>query len=158
MTQKKPKVTPRANDRHPIDQGRTPVVGDLLILVKIVCDSIKVGLAAHSANQNQLGGPPKRVSTIRGVRAIGLADPMRARRSLGLRVPGRFKDFTRVSDLIGCIPSKRDFVTRLPTKYRAAFEELVDPFQPMHGSPIPRRLSPTSFIATHGAARRRQAT
>lgn len=115
------------------------------------------GVAVHMVNADQLGGPPKRVSTIRGIRVISLADLVRVKLSLGLAEPGRFKDLAHVLDLIGRVPLNKDFAAKLPTRLRAAFKELVDQVHKERGCPAPKLLAPKPFIARHGAPRRRRA-
>lgn len=92
-------------------------------------------VAIHMVGDDSLGGPPKRVSTIEGVRVIGLADLIRGKLTVGLSADRRAKDIADVLELIRIIPLKKDFAGRLPTKLRAPFKRLVDD---VHG---PRRTT-----------------
>ena len=115
------------------------------------------GVPVHMVSQDQLGGPPRRVSTIRGVRVVSLADLVRIKLTLGRTEPSGYKDLAHVVDLIGRVPLKRDFAAQLPTRLRAAFKELVDQVHREAGRPNPNLLAPRPFIARHGAPRRRRA-
>lgn len=107
------------------------------------------GVPVHMVKEDSLGGPPKRVSTIRGVRVLSLADLIRAKLTVGLDAPRRAKDIAHVIDLIQRIPLKKDFAAKLPTKLRAPFKRLVDD---VHG---PRRTSTgyASLLRIHGSRR-----
>lgn len=83
-------------------------------------------VAIHMDGDDSLGGPPKRVSTIDGVRVIGLADLVRGKLTVGLESIRRSKDITHVIDLIERVPLKRDFAAKLPTHLRKPFKLLVD--------------------------------
>lgn len=87
----------------------------------------------HMVADDSLGGPPKRVSTIRGVKVIGLADLIRGKLTVGLENINRAKDVADVIELIRAIPLKKDFAAKLPKALRAPFKELVEQ---VHG---PRR-------------------
>jgi hypothetical protein len=93
------------------------------------------GVAIHMVKDDSLGGPPKRISTIDGVKVIGLADLIRGKLTVGLEVVKRRKDILDVLELIRIIPLKKDFAAKLPKHLRSAFKELVDD---VHG---PRRTS-----------------
>lgn len=99
------------------------------------------GVAVHMVKEDSLGGPPKRVSVIDGVRVIGLADLVRAKLTVGLQHVRRSKDIAHVIDLIENVPLDTSFAAKLPPALRAPFKELVDQ---VHG---PRRASipPESF-------------
>lgn len=84
------------------------------------------GVAVHMVGDDSLGGPPKHVSTIDGVKVIGLADLIRGKLTVGLEELRRQKDLTHVIDLIEIIPLKKDFAAKLPARLRAPFKELVD--------------------------------
>ena len=100
------------------------------------------GIAVHMVGDDSLGGPPKRISTIKGVKVIALADLVRAKLTVGLTEIRRQKDIAHVLDLIEQVPLKKDFAGKLPTKLRAPFKELVDQ---VHG---PRRttITPRAFL------------
>lgn len=92
-------------------------------------------VAIHMVKDDSLGGPPKRISTIKGVKVIGLADLIRGKLTAGLEEVHRRKDILDVLELIRIIPLKKDFAAKLPKHLRAPFKELVDD---IHG---PRRTS-----------------
>jgi hypothetical protein len=98
-------------------------------------------LSVHMVGPDLLGGPPKRLSTIDGVKVIGLADLIRGKLGVGLESVRRSKDIAHVIDLIERIPLDKSFAAKLPTKLRAPFKRLVDE---VHG---PRRttLPPAAF-------------
>ena len=96
-----------------------------------VIDSV----AIHMVKDDSLGGPPKRISTIKGVKVIGLADLIRGKLTVGLEEVHRRKDILDVLELIRIIPLKKDFAAKLPKHLRAPFKELVDD---IHG---PRRTT-----------------
>lgn len=100
------------------------------------------GIPVHMVGPDQLGGPPKRQSTIRGVKVISLADLVRAKLVSGLESPRRAKDIADVLELIRVVPLKKDFASKLPTKVRGPFKQLVDDVAG------PRRTTP------HAATRR----
>lgn len=91
------------------------------------------GVPIHLVGPDSLGGPPTRVSSLRGVKVIGLADLVRGKLTVGLETIRRAKDIADVIELIRVVPLKKDFAPRLPKKLRAPFKELVDQ---VHG---PRR-------------------
>lgn len=91
------------------------------------------GVPIHLVADDSLGGPPGRVSTIRGVRVIGLADLMRGKLTVGLENINRAKDIADVIELIRLVPLKKDFAAKLPKHLRAPFKQLVEQ---VHG---PRR-------------------
>lgn len=103
------------------------------------------GMAIHMVKQDSLGGPPKHISTIEGVKVIGLADLIRGKLTVGLVARGRAKDIGDVLELIRLIPLKKDFAARLPTALRTPFKRLVDD---VHG---PRR-TPAQRLKTWGIA------
>ncbi len=84
------------------------------------------GAAVHLVGPDSLGGPPKRLSKIRGVKVIGLADLIRGKLTVGLKSINRAKDVVDVIELIRAIPLKKDFASKLPTELRAPFKQLVD--------------------------------
>jgi hypothetical protein len=91
------------------------------------------GVAVHMVGDDSLGDPPHHISTIKGVRVIGLADLVRAKLTVGLSELRRSKDITHVIHLIERIPLRKDFAAKLPKHLRAPFKQLVDQ---VHG---PRR-------------------
>ena len=93
------------------------------------------GRAIHMVANDSLGGPPKRIGTIQGVKVISLADLIRGKLTVGLQSTRRSKDITHVLDLIEAVPLKKDFAARLPTHLRSTFKKLVDE---VHG---PRRTT-----------------
>jgi len=84
------------------------------------------GVPVHMVNEDALGGPPKRISTIKGVKVIGLADLIRGKLSLGLSDIRRSRDVTHVIHLIERIPLGKDFAAKLPKELRAPFKMLVE--------------------------------
>jgi len=101
------------------------------------------GVPIHMVPAETFGGVPKRLSTIRGVKAIGLADLIRSKLTLGVKGIRRSRDITHVLDLIEAIPLKRDYAAKLPTALRGAFKHLVDEVHE------PRRTSPSAFYARY---------
>jgi hypothetical protein len=95
------------------------------------------GIAVHLIAEDSLGGPPKRVSTIKGVKVIGLADLVRGKLTIGLQKTRRAKDVADVIELIRVIPLKKDFAAKLPTKLRAPFKRLVDEVHEPRRTPLP---------------------
>jgi hypothetical protein len=91
------------------------------------------GVPIHMVADDSLGGSPGRISTIRGVRVIGLADLIRGKLTVGLENINRAKDVVDVIELIREIPLKKDFALKLPKHLRAPFKQLVEQ---VHG---PRR-------------------
>jgi len=91
------------------------------------------GVPIHLVADDSLGGPPGRISTIRGVRVIGLSDLIRGKLTVGLENINRAKDVVDVIELIRVIPLKKDFAAKLPKNLRAPFKQLVEQ---VHG---PRR-------------------
>lgn len=114
------------------------------------------GVAIHMVGQDSLGGPPAKISTIRGVKVISLADLIRAKLTVGLNVVNRHKDLAHVTDLITRIPLKKDFAAKLPTKLRAPFKDLVEQVHGSRGSPVPP-LTPKAYFDKYGSPRRRAA-
>ena len=84
------------------------------------------GVAVHMVQEDSLGGPPKHISTVSGVKVISLADLVRAKLTVGLESMRRSKDITHVIDLIERVPLKKNFAGKLPTKLRAPFKALVE--------------------------------
>ncbi len=84
------------------------------------------GVAVHMVKDDSLGGPPKRISIIRGVKVIGLADLIRAKLTIGLTAVKRSKDIGHVIHLIERIPLRKDFAPKLPKDLRAPFKTLVE--------------------------------
>ncbi len=95
------------------------------------------GVAVHMVGDDSLGGPPGRISTIRGVKVIGLADLIRGKLTVGLENINRGKDVIDVVELIRCIPLKKDFATKLPKHLRAPFKQLVEQVHGPRRTPIP---------------------
>lgn len=93
------------------------------------------GVAIHMVGDDSLGGAPKRISTIQGVKVIGLADLVRGKLTVGLDEVKRRKDILDVLELIRVVPLRKDFAAKLPTKLRTPFKALVDD---VHG---PRRTA-----------------
>lgn len=106
------------------------------------------GVAVHMVGDDSLGGPPKRVSVIEGVRVIGVADLIRGKLTVGLEEIHRHKDVVDVLELIRIVPLKKDFAAKLPKALRGAFKELVEQ---VHG---PRRavIPPGEFWKVYGPA------
>ena len=84
------------------------------------------GVAIHMVGEDSLGGPPQRVSTIQGVKVIGLADLIRGKLTVGLSVVQRRRDVLDVLELIRAVPLKKDFAAKLPRPLRSPFKQLVD--------------------------------
>lgn len=95
------------------------------------------GVAVHMAGDDSLGGPPKRISTISGVKVIGLADLIRGKLTLGLEAKKRAKVIVDVLELIRIIPLKKDFVVKLPKHLRSPFKQLVDQVHGKRGTSLP---------------------
>jgi hypothetical protein len=84
------------------------------------------GVPVHMVADDSLGGPPKRISTIKGIKVIGLADLVRGKLTVGLEAMHRAKDIGDVVELIRAVPLKKDFAAKLPKHLRPAFKELVE--------------------------------
>lgn len=97
------------------------------------------GIAVHLVPVESLGGPPKRVSTIKGVLVISLADLVRAKLTVGLEAIHRAKDLGHVVDLIERVPLNKDFAAKLPRHLRAPFRELVDQVRGPRRTTVPPR-------------------
>lgn len=110
------------------------------------------GVAVHMVKEDSLGGPPKRISTIRGIRVLSLADLIRAKLTVGLNEPRRAKDIAHVVDLIQRIPLGKDFAAKLPTKLRAPFKRLVDDVS----GPRRTSLGYAALLRAHGSTRSRR--
>lgn len=95
------------------------------------------GVAVHMVKDDSLGGPPKHISTIDGVKVIGLADLIRGKLTVGLESIRQSKDIAHVIDLITLIPLKKDFAAKLPKHLRSAFKELVDDVHGPHRTSVP---------------------
>lgn len=80
----------------------------------------------HFVADDSLGGPPKKVSTIKGIKVISLADLIRGKLTVGLEAIHRAKDIGDVVELIQNVPLKKDFAAKLPKHLRQPFKELVD--------------------------------
>ncbi len=105
------------------------------------------GVAVHMVKDDSLGGPPKRISTIKGVKVISLADLVRAKLTVGLTAIRRSKDIAHVIDLIQRVPLKKDFAAKLPKHLRKPFKELVDDVHGKRRTPVP----PTKFWKKYAA-------
>jgi len=110
------------------------------------------GKAIHLVGPDSLGGAPKRISTIQGVKVIGLADLIRGKLTVGLDVPGRFKDLAHVEDLIARIPLGKDFAAKLPTHLRAPFKKLVEGVE--HHRAIPAPGTPIKIVKKYSSTPR----
>lgn len=84
------------------------------------------GIAVHLVPHESLGGPPKRVGTIKGTKVISLADLIRGKLVFGLGAIHRAKDLAHVVDLIDRIPLDKSFAAKLSKHLRGAFKELVE--------------------------------
>ncbi|MCG3122774.1 MAG: hypothetical protein GIKADHBN_01176 [Phycisphaerales bacterium] len=109
------------------------------------------GIAVHMVDAESLGGPPRRISTIKGVKVIGLADLVRAKLTVGLQEVGRQKDVVHVLDLIDRVPLKKDFAAKLPAPLRRPFKVLVDQVHEPRRTSVP----PAVFYAEFGGLKRR---
>lgn len=99
------------------------------------------GVAVHMVEDDSLGGPPKRISTIDGIKVIGLADLIRGKLTVGLTERRRGKDVVDVMELIALVPLTKAFASKLPTKLRAPFKKLVDQVSgPRHTAVPPLRF------------------
>lgn len=94
-------------------------------------------LAVHMVGPDSLGGPPRRLSSIDGVKVIGLADLIRGKLTVGLQSVRRSKDIAHVLDLIERVPLDKSFAAKLPTKLRAPFKRLVDEVSEPRRTPLP---------------------
>jgi hypothetical protein len=94
-------------------------------------------IAVHMVKDDSLGGPPKRISTIKGVKVIGLADLIRAKLTIGLTEVKRSKDIGHVIHLIERIPLRKDFAAKLPKDLRAPFKTLVEQVHDPRRTPLP---------------------
>lgn len=112
------------------------------------------GIAVHLVKDDALGGPPKRISKIRGVKVIGLADLIRGKLTIGLEHAHRYKDLAHVVDLIGRIPLGKDFAPKLPKHLRAPFKALVGQVHQERHTP---NLSSKDYFAKFGSAKARTA-
>jgi hypothetical protein len=97
------------------------------------------GVAVHLVPDDSLGGPPKRISTIKGVKVIGLADLIRGKLTVGLVSMNLAKDLADVVELIRLVPLKKDFAPKLPKHLRAPFKALVDDVHEPRRTPMPPR-------------------
>jgi hypothetical protein len=95
------------------------------------------GVRIRLVNDAMLGGEPSRISTMQGVKVIGLADLVRSKLRSGLESMARSKDITHVIDLIERVPLDRTFAARLPTRLRKPFKTLVDQVHEPRRSPMP---------------------
>ncbi len=95
------------------------------------------GVPIHMVADDSLGGPPKRISTIKGIKVIGLADLIRGKLTVGLESIRRGKDVVDVVELIRCVPLRKDFAAKLPKHLRATFKQLVDQVHEPRRTPIP---------------------
>lgn len=95
------------------------------------------GVAVHMVGPDLLGGRPKRTSTIKGVRVIGLADLVGCKLTIGLKAIKRSKDIAHVVDLIEAVPLDKSFASKLPTSLRAPFKALVDQVREPRRTSIP---------------------
>lgn len=84
------------------------------------------GVPVHMVADDSLGGPPKRISTIKGIKVIGLADLVRGKLTVGLEAIHRAKDIADVVELIRVVPLKKEFAAKLPKHLRSAFKDLVE--------------------------------
>lgn len=84
------------------------------------------GVPVHMVADDSLGGPPKHVGDIEGIKVVGLADLVRGKLTVGLQEVKRSKDLAHVIDLIEAIPLNKSFAAKLPQELRAPFRELVD--------------------------------
>jgi hypothetical protein len=118
-------------------------------------------VAVHMVDLDQFGIEVRRISTIKGVRVIGLADLIASKLTLGLKDATRSKDLAHVIDLIERVPLDKAFAGKLPTKLRAAFKRLVDEVHEPRRTTVPRRqhdrgldaMSARSFYTTFGSSR-----
>ncbi len=104
------------------------------------------GVSVRMVDATALGKAPARISKIKGVLVIALADLIRTALSRGLAGLHRALDLSRVIDLIERIPLKKDFASKLPTKLRAPFKRLVDEVHEPRRTPLPT----LKFFKTYG--------
>jgi len=105
------------------------------------------GVAIHMVKDDSLGGPPKHISTIQGVKVIGLPDLIRGKLTVGLEVTKRRKDILDVLELIRLVPLRKDFAPKLPKHLGATFKELVDDVLGKRHTAVP----PTKFWKQYSA-------
>lgn len=116
------------------------------------------GAAVRMVGDDSLAGPPRRVSTIEGVKVVGLADLIRGKLAVGLEEVHRRKDVLDVLELIRVIPLKKDFAAKLPSRLRAPFKRLVDDVHgPRHSAVPPLRFWQNPATPRRAAARRPRA-
>ncbi len=84
------------------------------------------GIAIHMVKDDSLGGPPKHLSTIKGVRVIGLADLVRAKLTVGFAEIKRSKELAHVVHLIERVALGKEFAAKLPKPLRTPFKQLVE--------------------------------
>jgi hypothetical protein len=90
-----------------------------------VADGIPVHLVPTSM-LGQAGENVRKVSTIKGVKVVSLADLIRIKLASGLTNAARAKDLAHVVDLIQRVPLDKSFASKLPQHLRAPFKKLVD--------------------------------
>jgi len=95
------------------------------------------GVAIHMVGDDSLGGPPKRTSTIRGVKVVGLADLVRGKLTVGTTSMNRAKDIADVIEPVRALPLKKDSAPKLPKHLRPAFKVLVEQVHEPRRTPIP---------------------
>lgn len=105
------------------------------------------GVAIHMVGDDSLGGPPKRISTIQGVKVLSLADLIRAKLTVGLEAIRRSKDIAHVIDLIERIPLDKSFAAKLPPHLRKPFKALVDDVRGPRHTPVPPKDFRAMFAA-----------
>lgn len=98
------------------------------------------GIPIHMVADDSLGGPPKRISTIEGIRVISLADLIRGKLTVGLENINRAKDIADVVELIRVVPLGKDFAAKLPPSLRSPFKQLVEQVRGPRREPSLRTL------------------
>ena len=84
------------------------------------------GVPVHVVTVRATGDAPQRVSEIKGVRCVSLADLIRFKLRAGLAEFGRAKDLADVEELIRRVPLDKAFAAKLPSELRSDFKRLVD--------------------------------
>lgn len=100
-------------------------------------EHIIADVPVHLVAQDSLGGEPARISVIKGVKVIGLADVVRTKLTVGLEHIGRSKHIAHTIDLIERVPLDKTFAAKLPTHLRKPFKTLVDQVHEPRRSPMP---------------------
>lgn len=83
------------------------------------------------------GSSPQQMTSICGVKVVGLEDLVRSKLALGLTALRNIVHIADVIELISAVPLKKDFAAKLPKHLRAPFKELVDQVHEPRRTPMP---------------------